>query len=54
MMLLTVAVEADRTGKRYGGKLDPDEEIAANNPRVVGDPQMTRAIEWLTSQRCSP
>ena len=45
MILLTVSVEADRTGKRYGEKIPPDEvvEAARNTP----DPQIAAAVRWL-------
>jgi C-terminal processing protease CtpA/Prc len=51
MMLLTTAIEADRTGKRYGDKVDPDQphEAAGTN----GDPAMAAATVWLkTSTAC--
>jgi carboxyl-terminal processing protease len=45
MILLTTAIEVDRTGKRYGGKVDPDEEHPAAGPG--GDPAMLAARTWL-------
>ena len=45
MILLTTAIEVDRTGKRYGGKVDPDEPHEAAGPN--GDPAMSAASEWL-------
>lgn len=53
MILLTVAIEADRTGKRYGDKIEPDEPIPAPLSGTTGDPQLTRAIDWLASQTCA-
>jgi hypothetical protein len=53
MILLTTAVEADRRGKRYGGKLVPDEEIPAAASGATDDPQMDRAVGWLKSQSCA-
>jgi C-terminal processing protease CtpA/Prc len=54
MILLTTAVEADRNGKRYGEKIEPDEVIPlAAAGGAADDPPMKRAIEWLRSQRCS-
>jgi carboxyl-terminal processing protease len=44
MILLTVSLEADRTGRRYGGKVDPD-EILSDDAAT-----MARAREWLRSQ----
>jgi carboxyl-terminal processing protease len=52
MMLLTTAVEADRTGKRYGQELTPDEEIPAAVGGATNDPQMDRAVAWLKLQSC--
>lgn len=48
MILLTVSVAADRTGKRYGGKVDP-REIVAPGPSG-GDVQLERAVNWLKGQ----
>jgi C-terminal processing protease CtpA/Prc len=52
MIMLTTAVEADRTGKRYGEKLSPDELILAPEIDAADDPQMDRAVAWLKSQSC--
>lgn len=49
MILLTVAVEADRTGRRYGEKIDPD-EVVPLNAGGAADPQLDRAMAWLKSQ----
>jgi hypothetical protein len=40
MIMLTTAVEADRTGKRYAEKIAPDEQIAASASGATDDPQM--------------
>jgi carboxyl-terminal processing protease len=48
MILLTVSVEADRTGKRYGDKILPDELIEA--AQGTPDPQIAGAIRWLRAQ----
>ncbi|HEY7395189.1 MAG TPA: S41 family peptidase [Gemmatimonadaceae bacterium] len=48
MILLTVSVEADRTGRRYGEKIDPDEVIPEGAPGT--DVQLDRAKAWLKSQ----
>jgi Peptidase family S41 len=45
MIFLTTAIEVDRTGKRYGGKVDPDEQHPAAGPN--GDPAMSAASAWL-------
>lgn len=53
MIFLTVSVEADRTGKRYGEKIEPDEVIPASPAGRADDAQLARAIAWLQSQpRC--
>ncbi len=49
MILLTTAVEADRTGRRYGDKIDPDERVeAAASVADTGDTTLSVAIQWLT------
>ncbi len=48
MIVLTVSVEADRTGRRYGGKIDPSETVAADT--AGGELQLARAIGWLKNQ----
>ena len=45
MILLTTAVEADRTGRRYGDKIDPD-EVVEKSPDS-GDATLLAAIAWL-------
>ena len=52
MILLTTAIEADRTGKQYGEKVDPDEIVpapAASAPPAnsIDDATMAAAIAWL-------
>jgi C-terminal processing protease CtpA/Prc len=44
-ILLTTAVEADRTGKRYGDKIDPDERIDAAGS--TDDTALSVATGWL-------
>jgi C-terminal processing protease CtpA/Prc len=53
-ILLTTAIEADRTGKRYGEKVDPDEIVAAPTPtpgatpaNPTEDATITAATAWL-------
>ena len=53
MIFLTTAVEADRTGKRYGEKIAPEEVIPAGASGTTEDPQMDRAVAWLKAQSCS-
>jgi hypothetical protein len=45
MILLTTAVEADRTGRRYGEKVDPDERVEA--PAGTDDATLSLATQWL-------
>lgn len=52
MIFLTVSVEADRTGKRYGEKIEPDEVIPAPAPGSSDDTQLARAVAWLGAQTC--
>jgi carboxyl-terminal processing protease len=56
MILLTTVIEADRTGKRYGEKVDPD-DVVAGTPVTgtargqAGDATMAAASAWL-KQAC--
>jgi carboxyl-terminal processing protease len=55
MVVLTVSVEADRNGKRYGEKIEPDEVIPAAPVGSTSDPQLDRAVAWLRAMpKCSP
>ena len=49
MMLLTVSVMADRTGRLYGHKVEPDEIIVAAAD-TSHDAQLDRAVAWLKTQ----
>jgi carboxyl-terminal processing protease len=52
MLILTVCMEADRTGKVYEGKIMPDEVVAGDEHTVgTGDAAKLAAINWLLSQR---
>jgi C-terminal processing protease CtpA/Prc len=48
-ILLTIAVDVDRTGRRYGDKVDPDEliEPGAAPGVAADDPTVAAAIKWL-------
>ncbi len=47
-ILLTTATMADRTGKRYGARVEPDELIVAPvEPRDGQDPTLSAAVLWL-------
>ena len=51
LLAITGSIMLDRTGKRYGGKLIPDEPIAmAASSSVADDPTITAAIAWLDKQ----
>ena len=45
MILLTTAVEADRTGRRYGDKIDPDQRVDAI--ASTDDTTLSVAVQWL-------
>jgi C-terminal processing protease CtpA/Prc len=45
MILLTTAIEADRTGRRYGEKVDPDERVDAATGS--DDTTLSAATQWL-------
>jgi carboxyl-terminal processing protease len=45
MILLTTAIEVDRTGRRYGGKVDPDEQHESTGKDT--DAAMIAATGWL-------
>lgn len=44
-IVLTTAVEADRTGRRYGDKIDPDEPVEATSD--ADDTTISAAARWL-------
>ena len=55
MLAITGSVMLDRTGKRYGGKLAPDE--LTDGTRVAspnGDAAVAAAIAWLDQQKACP
>ena len=51
MLVLTVCMEADRTGKICQGRIMPDETIASNTYSETNDPARSAAMMWLTSQQ---
>jgi hypothetical protein len=55
MIVLTTAIEADRTGKTYGQKVGPDEVIeGANSSAAESDSTAAAAVRWLKQEsRCS-
>jgi C-terminal processing protease CtpA/Prc len=54
-IMLTTAVDVDRTGRRYGDKVEPDEMIPAEATSPGNDAAIAAAIRWLTqSSGCSP
>ncbi|MEO5684359.1 MAG: S41 family peptidase [Chitinophagaceae bacterium] len=50
MLVLTVCMEADRTGKICEGKIIPDETVNAATHPGTADPAKSAAVMWLTSQ----
>ncbi len=50
MLFVTVSVQADRNGTRYGHAIAPDETVAASTTGSGDDPTLARAIAWLRSQ----
>ena len=52
VMAITTATMADRNGKRYGGKIEPDEAVATGLKGVAlaDDPVVKAAIAWLDQQ----
>ena len=55
MIVLTTAIEADRTGKTYGQKVDPDEAIVGGNSSAAdSDSTAAAAVRWLKQEsRCA-
>lgn len=47
IILLTTATMADRNGKRYGTRVEPDELIAAATASSEEDPTLSAAVKWL-------
>jgi len=48
MIVLTTAVGADRTGRRFGTEIEPDEVIDGVEPAWPGDdPTLSAAVRWL-------
>jgi C-terminal processing protease CtpA/Prc len=52
LLLLTVASEADRTGRSYDGPIEPDERVAIDWARIGtdDDPVIRVAARWLRQQ----
>lgn len=52
MLYLTVAVDADRTGRRYDGRIAPDQPVGADwSVFATGrDPVLRTALRWLASR----
>jgi C-terminal processing protease CtpA/Prc len=52
LMVLTVASEADRTGRSYDGPIEPDERVAIDWTRMGtdDDPVIAAAAKWLRAQ----
>ena len=52
MIFVTTAVEADRTGARYGHAIAPDDLVPAGLPGDGNDLEVARAVAWLEVQPC--
>jgi hypothetical protein len=54
IMNVMSAIDVDRNGQRFGGKVSPDEMIdgavSAAAPGMTNDPAVTAAMRWLSSQ----
>lgn len=50
MLVLTVCMEADRTGRICEGKIMPDEMINGETASNTHDPARSAAVMWLISQ----
>lgn len=52
MLVLTTAIDVDRNGRRYGEKVDPDENVGPLNARAAGpdrDLALEAATTWLVN-----
>lgn len=47
MILLTTATMADRNGKRYAARIEPEEVIAAEGTLLDSDRTLSAAVRWL-------
>jgi carboxyl-terminal processing protease len=58
VMALAISVAADRTGRIYGGKVDPDEILSSSDEAMSPDRRdatVTRAAQWLAEMsNCAP
>lgn len=52
LLVLTTALEADRTGRPYAGRIDPDEPVPTDWSRfgTDADPPVAAATSWLSRQ----
>lgn len=54
MILLTTAIDADRSGRRYGNTIDPDELVENGGNATAIDATLLAATKWLKeSSGCS-
>jgi len=49
ILLLTTSVYADRTGKQYGNRIQPDVLVEPSAKQDTPDAALARALEWLQS-----
>ena len=47
MLAITVSVYVDRTGAKYGGRMNPDELVEGTAKTVADDPVVKAASRWL-------
>jgi len=50
ILLLTTSVYADRTGKQYGSKIEPDVLVPPSTDDAESDAALEQALAWLRSQ----
>lgn len=52
LLVVTTAVDADRTGKTFSDRIEPDERIAIDWTQIgtPSDPVMQAALRWLATQ----
>jgi C-terminal processing protease CtpA/Prc len=51
--VVTIGVDLDRTGRRYGGPVEPD-EVVPGDGEGPDEPALLRAVEWIRSLSRDP
>jgi hypothetical protein len=49
-LAITGVVMADRTGRAYGGKLEPDVLVSEASTASQADPVVSAAVSWLSQE----